>query len=62
MKDPPSLREVKLLANLFVVSNELGKLVTSQPSYEVSADLNVCFSLLLICCDITKYTLYRPTL
>ncbi|KAJ6542997.1 hypothetical protein B0H19DRAFT_1077018 [Mycena capillaripes] len=38
--DPPSLREVKLLANLFVVSNELGKLVTSQPSYEVSADLN----------------------
>ncbi|KAF7368442.1 hypothetical protein MVEN_00167200 [Mycena venus] len=39
--DPPSLREVKLLANLFAVGNELGKLVTSQLSYEVSAELNL---------------------
>ncbi|KAF8136028.1 hypothetical protein K438DRAFT_1996993 [Mycena galopus ATCC 62051] len=38
--DPSSLREIKLLANLFAFGNELGKLVASQPSYEVSADLN----------------------
>ncbi|KAF7378117.1 hypothetical protein MSAN_00236000 [Mycena sanguinolenta] len=35
----PSLREVKLFANLLAIKNDIGKLVTSKPGYEVSPDL-----------------------
>ncbi|KAJ7502256.1 hypothetical protein B0H11DRAFT_2365582 [Mycena galericulata] len=37
--DPPSLREAKLLANIFAVGNQVKKLVTTRPAYEVSSDL-----------------------
>ncbi|KAJ7437120.1 hypothetical protein B0H11DRAFT_2362454 [Mycena galericulata] len=37
--DPASLREAKLLANIFAVGNHLEKLVGSKAAYEVSADL-----------------------
>ncbi|KAJ7852216.1 hypothetical protein B0H14DRAFT_3866134 [Mycena olivaceomarginata] len=40
VNEPAPLREVKLLANLFAVGNELGKLVASKPGFEVSSDLN----------------------
>ncbi|KAJ7860942.1 hypothetical protein B0H14DRAFT_3134710 [Mycena olivaceomarginata] len=38
-QDPPLLRELKVVATLLAVSNELSKLVTSKPAFEVSADL-----------------------
>ncbi|KAJ7705481.1 hypothetical protein B0H17DRAFT_1193154 [Mycena rosella] len=37
--DPPSLREVKIMANLFALGNQLEKMVTSKAGYEVSSDL-----------------------
>ncbi|KAJ7508195.1 hypothetical protein B0H11DRAFT_2308408 [Mycena galericulata] len=39
LNDPASLREAKLLANIFAVGNHLEKLVGSKAAYEVSADL-----------------------
>ncbi|KAJ7859306.1 hypothetical protein B0H14DRAFT_3864084 [Mycena olivaceomarginata] len=38
-QDPPLLRELKVVATLLAVGNELSKLVTSKPAFEVSANL-----------------------
>ncbi|KAJ7693872.1 hypothetical protein B0H17DRAFT_1199556 [Mycena rosella] len=39
LRDPASLREVKLLTNLFAIGNSLEKIVTATRGYEVSAEL-----------------------
>ncbi|KAJ7697138.1 hypothetical protein B0H17DRAFT_1197535 [Mycena rosella] len=39
LKDPPSLRETKMMANLLALGNRVEKIVTSKAGYEVSADL-----------------------
>ncbi|KAJ7661124.1 hypothetical protein B0H17DRAFT_1144729 [Mycena rosella] len=39
LKDPASLREVKLLTNLFAIGNSLEKIVMATRGYEVSAEL-----------------------
>ncbi|KAJ7698600.1 hypothetical protein B0H17DRAFT_1196707 [Mycena rosella] len=39
LKDPPSLRETKMMANLLALGNQVEKIVTSKAGYEVSADL-----------------------
>ncbi|KAF8142844.1 hypothetical protein K438DRAFT_1784350 [Mycena galopus ATCC 62051] len=46
VNDPPSLREAKMFANLFVIGNELGKLVKAQAGYQPSPELII---------NITKY-------
>ncbi|KAJ6533720.1 hypothetical protein B0H19DRAFT_1186630 [Mycena capillaripes] len=59
-KDPPTLREIKLLANIFAFSNELGKLVASKPSYEVSVDLNTNMAKYAIAILLSSYiTTYK---
>ncbi|KAJ7878212.1 hypothetical protein B0H13DRAFT_2346752 [Mycena leptocephala] len=39
LKDPPAFRHAKMLANLLHISNQLDAIVTAQPPFEVSADL-----------------------
>jgi hypothetical protein len=45
VKEPASLREAKLLTNIFALGNQLEQVVASKPSFELSPDLEVCFSL-----------------
>ncbi|KAJ7221180.1 hypothetical protein C8J57DRAFT_1731840 [Mycena rebaudengoi] len=39
LNDPALLRDAKLLANIFSVGNQVAQVVSSQPAYEVSSDL-----------------------
>ncbi|KAJ7813870.1 hypothetical protein B0H14DRAFT_3477506 [Mycena olivaceomarginata] len=39
LNDPPAFRHAKILANLLHISNQLGAIVTAQPSFEVSPHL-----------------------
>jgi hypothetical protein len=46
-QEPPSLREAKLLVNLFVVENLVNNIVVATPPYEPSDVLIVSYSSLL---------------
>ncbi|KAJ7246182.1 hypothetical protein C8J57DRAFT_1360831 [Mycena rebaudengoi] len=39
LNDPALLRDAKLLANVFAVGNQVNQIVSSQPAFEVSSDL-----------------------
>ncbi|KAF8134133.1 hypothetical protein K438DRAFT_1997844 [Mycena galopus ATCC 62051] len=41
MKEPASLREAKIITNLWALSNQLEKIIASKPTFEVSADLEM---------------------
>jgi hypothetical protein len=43
-KEPASLREAKLLTNIFAFGNQLEQIVESKPGFELSSDLEVSFS------------------
>ncbi|KAJ7772344.1 hypothetical protein B0H16DRAFT_1714540 [Mycena metata] len=40
-RDPPQLRELKLMANMFAFGNQLEQIVVSKPGFELSADLKL---------------------
>ncbi|KAJ7723779.1 hypothetical protein B0H16DRAFT_1737048 [Mycena metata] len=40
-RDPPQLRELKLMANMFAFSNQLEQIIVSKPGFELSADLKL---------------------
>jgi hypothetical protein len=44
LQEPASLREAKLLTNIFAFGNQLEHIVESKPGFELSSDLEVSFS------------------
>ncbi|KAJ7883869.1 hypothetical protein B0H14DRAFT_3432683 [Mycena olivaceomarginata] len=44
LNEPPSLREAKMVADLWAFGNQVDKIVTSKPAFEVSEDCetNIC--------------------
>ncbi|KAJ7468000.1 hypothetical protein FB451DRAFT_1177660 [Mycena latifolia] len=43
LSEPPSLREAKVFTNLLVLGNQMSKIITATPVFEISPDLKVRF-------------------
>jgi hypothetical protein len=56
-KEPPSLREAKMLTDLWALGNQVEKIVTSKPAFEVSEDCKVisCYSISCLTECVDKY-------